>query len=158
VRTSILAALVLALALSPAMAGAADGLVATASIGAGGELGLDHGDTGVVELELVGGWQFEEAGLRPEVGAVIGFQPDGNFALRPGVRWTLPNVPLQLRAALDFSSSRGGFGARWLLLGAAYELRVTGVFGLFAGVDSGFPLAQDAGVPLMARFGASFRF
>ena len=36
-------------------------------------------------------------------------------------------------------------------------LLVTGVFGLFAGIDSGVPLAGDAGVPFLVRAGASFR-
>jgi hypothetical protein len=157
VKTFALAALAAALALAPS-ASRGDGLVFNGSLAAGGELGLDVADTGVVELELAGGYDFVDVGLRPELAIAFGFQPDGNVALRPGVRWLLPGGPIQLRAALDVSNSRGEWDWRWLLLGAAIELRVTGTFGLFAEVDSGFPLNRDAGVPLMARGGASFRF
>lgn len=133
-------------------------LVVTGSVGAGGELGLAAGEkTGVVEIEVTGGYEFRSLALRPELGLTLGLAPDTHFAIRPGIRWTLPDMPLQLRAALDFANSRGKTEWRWLLLGAAVEIRLTGVFGLFAGIDSGVPLAGAAGVPFLVRAGASFR-
>jgi hypothetical protein len=47
---------------------------------------------------------------------------------------------------------------RWLMVGAAWELRFTSEFALFAEVDSGIPLGSDVGVPLLLRGGATFRF
>ncbi len=133
-------------------------LVVTGSVGAGGELGLANGEkAGVVEIEVTGGYEFRSLALRPELGLTLGLAPDTHFAIRPGIRWTLPDMPIQLRAALDFANSRGETEWRWLLLGAAVELRLTGVFGLYAGVDSGVPLAAAAGVPFLVRVGASFR-
>jgi hypothetical protein len=142
-----------------AMGGAPTGLTASASLGAGGELGLESGKAGVFELELAVGYEIGDIGLRPELAAAFGLAPDSNFAIRPGVRFELPGLPIQLRAALDASTSRGGdLHWRWLLLGAAAELRLTGLFGLFAEVDTGAKLSSSAGLPLLLRAGASFRF
>jgi hypothetical protein len=128
-------------------------------MGAGGELGLDSGKTGVFELELAVGYEIADIGLRPELAAAFGLAPDSNVALRPGIRFELPGLPIQLRAALDASTSRGGdLHWRWLLLGAAAEVRLTGLFGLFAEVDTGAKLNSRAGLPLLVRGGASFRF
>lgn len=139
--------------------GAPTGLVASVSFGGGGELGLDSGKAGVVELETVLGWELEAVGLRPELGVALGAAPDSHLALRPGVRWTIPGFPIQLRAAIDASNARaGGLRWRWLLLGAAAELRFTSLLGLFAEVDTGAPLGSEAGLPLLVRGGASFRF
>jgi hypothetical protein len=135
------------------------GLTAGASLGGGGELGLSSGKAGVLELEVAVGWELPSLGLRPELAAALGVAPDGHVALRPGLRWSLPAFPLQLRVALDASNARsGGLDWRWLLLGAAGELRVTGLLGFFAEIDTGAPLAEDAGLPLLVRGGASFRF
>ena len=141
------------------LGGAPTGLVAGASLGAGGELGLDSGKEGVFELELSLGYDIADIGLRPELSAAFGLAPDSNVAIRPGVRFELPGLPIQLRAALDASTSRGGdLHWRWLLLGAAAELRLTGLFGLFAEVDTGVKLSSRSGLPLLVRTGASFRF
>jgi hypothetical protein len=143
---------------SAAPASALTGLVLNFDLGVGGELGLSHGKAGVVELEGVAGYDLDWYGLRPEFGLAVGFQPDSNVALRPGARWTVPNLPLQVRAALDASNSRGSWHWRWLMFGAATEIRFTNQFGLFAEADSGFPLSSPSGVPLLVRGGASFHF
>ena len=162
----ILLALALS-ALSPAAASAQDGapapaptgLTASASLGGGGELGLSSGEAGVLELEAALGYEIPSVGLRPEVGLAFGLAPDTNVALRPGVRWTLPEFPIQLRAAIDLSNARGsGLRWRWLLVGAAAEVRLTSLFGLFGEIDTGAPLNSKAGLPLLVRGGASFRF
>jgi hypothetical protein len=51
-----------------------------------------------------------------------------------------------------------GLRWRWLLVGAAAELRLTGLFGLYGEIDTGAPLNAKAGLPLLLRAGASFRF
>lgn len=139
------------------------GLAATFSYGAGGELGLakgeDKGGAGVTEIEATLGYDLESLNLRPEIGLALGLDPDTNLAFRPGVRWISPQVPLQVRVALDMSNARDrSMQWRWLLLGVATELRFTSVLGLFAEVDTGAPLSSEAGVPLLVRGGATFRF
>jgi hypothetical protein len=136
------------------------GLTATASIGAGGELGLEQDeDAGVVEVEASVGYEIPRSNFRPELAAVLGFAPDSYFALRPGVRIGLPGYPIQIRVALDASNARDrDFGWRWLLVGVAGEIRLTSLLGLYAEVDTGAKLSSDAGVPLLVRAGASFRF
>lgn len=156
-RPCTLAFVALAVALPRLALAQASGLVVTGGLGVGGELGLDEGKAGVVEAEFTVGWEFQPSAIRPELGVVAGFAPDGHFALRPGVRYTFPELPLQLRVAFDASNSRDPFRWRWLLVGIAAELRVSSTFGLFAGVDSGAPLSEGAGVPLLVRAGASFR-
>jgi hypothetical protein len=75
------------------------------------------------------------------------------------VRWSLPTVPVQLRVALDAANARDrSLRWRWLLVGAATEVRFTSVLGLYAEIDTGAPLNSDAGLPLLVRGGASFRF
>jgi hypothetical protein len=157
-----------ALALLAPLAGAAQpagapppssGLTASASLAGGGELGLKSGKGGVLELEAAVGFELESVGLRPELAAALGLEPDGHVALRPGVRWTIPGFPIQLRGALDASNSRrSSLHWRWLLIGAAGELRFTSLLGLYAEIDTGAPLASGAGLPLLLRGGASFRF
>ena len=143
-----------------AMGGAPTGITATADLGAGGELGLPQGEkAGIFELEAAIGYEFAEIGLRPELALAFGLAPDTNFAIRPGARLDLPGLPIQLRASFDASNSRGdGLRWRWLLLGAAAEVRLTGLFGLFGEVDTGVKLNSQAGLPLIFRAGASFRF
>jgi hypothetical protein len=135
------------------------GLTFTASLGGGGEVGLDHGKAGILEVEGTAGYEWAELGFRGELGLALGLDPDTHVALRPGVRWSMPALPIQLRAALDAASSReGGLHWRWLLVGLATEVRLTGLLGLYAEVDSGAPLSSIYGVPLLVRGGASFRF
>jgi hypothetical protein len=162
----ILLALALA-ALPPVRSAAQDaapapsstGLAATISLGGGGELGLSDGKAGVLEIEGVVGYDFTSVGLRPEIGLAFGLAPDTNVALRPGVRWTIPEFPIQLRAAFDVSNARdSGLRWRWLLVGAAAEVRLTALFGLYGEIDTGAPLSAKAGLPLLLRGGASFRF
>jgi len=159
-----LAALVLLAPLAaPAQEGApaplSTGLSASVSLGGGAELGLDAGDAGVLEIEAAVGYEIPSLGLRPELAAAFGIAPDSHVALRPGVRWTIPGFPIQLRAALDASNARDtGLRWRWLLVGAAAELRLTSLLGLYGEIDTGAPLGAEAGLPLLVRGGASFRF
>lgn len=164
-RRSLLALLALAplaaAAAKPASPGAsmATGLTATASLAGGGELGLESGKAGILELEAGVGWEIESIGLRPELALALGIEPDGHIALRPGVRWSIPGFPIQLRAALDASNSRrDSLHWRWLLIGAAGEIRFTSLLALFAEIDTGAPIAADSGLPLLVRAGAAFRF
>lgn len=135
------------------------GLTASASLGGGAELGLESGKAGVLEIEAAVGYEIESVGLRPEIAAALGLAPDGHVALRPGVRWTIPGFPIQLRAAFDASNSRkSDLHWRWLLIGAAGEIRFTNLLGVFGEIDTGAPLDSSAGLPLLVRAGASFRF
>ena len=105
------------------------------------------------------GWELESVGLRPELAVAFGAAPDGNVAFRPGVRWTIPSFPIQLRAAFDVSNARNtGLRWRWLLVGAAAEIRFTSLLGLYGEIDTGAPLGSESGLPLLVRGGVSFRF
>jgi hypothetical protein len=152
-----------AAAQQPVLTGRAEapsGFVVTGSLGGGAELGLPEGASGkagILEVEVTGGWEIPQISLRPELGAVFGLAPSSHVALRPGIRWTLPDLPIQLRAALDWSTARGETRWRWLLLGAAYEIRFTNLFGLYAEVDTGPSIGTEAGLPFLVRAGASFR-
>jgi hypothetical protein len=167
-RSILLALAAAATALSPAASTAQDpgtpapvstGLTTSVSLGGGGEMGLSSGKAGVLELEAAVGYEVTSIGLRPELAVAFGLAPDTNFAIRPGLRWSLPEIPIQLRAAVDLSNARdGGLRWRWLLVGAAAEVRLTSLFGLYAEIDTGAPLNGDAGLPLLLRGGASFRF
>jgi hypothetical protein len=139
--------------------GAPTGLAGTVSLGGGGELGLDSGKAGVLELEATIGWELPSLGVRPELGAALGVAPDSHVALRPGLRVFLPGSPIHLRVALDAANARGeDFGWRWLLVGAAAEVRLTSILGLYGEIDTGAKLSSRAGTPLLVRAGASFRF
>jgi hypothetical protein len=155
----VAAAPLAALAQEPGPTPISTGLTASVALGGGAELGLDDGDAGVLELEAAVGWEFESAGLRPELAVAFGVAPDGHVALRPGLRWTLPDVPVQLRVAVDASNARDtGLRWRWLLVGAAAEIRFTSLLGLYGEIDTGAPLGSESGLPLLVRGGASFRF
>lgn len=135
-----------------------------ASLAAGAEAGLDSGKAGLLELELLAGWEIPataaSAGLtiRPELALTFGSAPDTHLALRPGVRLSIPETPLWLRAAVDWSNARGKDpGWRWVLVGVAWEVRLTAFLGLSVEADTGIPLSGSAGLPLMIRAGATFR-
>lgn len=140
------------------------GLAVLASLGAGGELGLkkdlENQKAGVFELEAGVGYDLAGGVFRPELAAALGIAPDSHLAIRPGVRFGLPNLPIQVRVALDAATSRNatGFDWRWLLVGVAGEVRWTSLLGLYGEVDTGAPLSSRAGLPLLLRAGASFRF
>jgi hypothetical protein len=158
----LLSALALAAlaALAPSRAAAVEapsGLVFSGGIGGGAELGLAGEKAAVAEAEFIAGWEHEPSGVRPELGVGLGLAPDGHLALRPGIRWLVPELPVQLRLAADWSTARDHKAWRWILVGAALELRWTSAFSLFVGADLGFPLNADAGLPLLIRGGASFR-
>jgi hypothetical protein len=159
----ILAAQALALAL-PAGAQplgsspSSSGLAVSASLGAGGETGMAGGKSGLMELELAGGWEIEPTRLRPELAIALGLAPEASFAIRPGLRAGLAEVPVWLRAALDFSSARRqGLHARWVLFGGAWELRLNTLLAFNLGLDFGIPMSRSAGVPVLLRVGGTFR-
>jgi hypothetical protein len=144
----------------PGPAGTPTGLTVTASLGGGGELGLSSGKAGVLELEGAVGYELSGGMIRPELAATLGLAPDSNVSLRPGVRVGLPNLPIQVRVAVDASNSRGATGLdwRWFLVGVAGEVRMTSLLGLYGEIDTGAPLSSRYGLPLLLRVGASFRF
>jgi len=146
---------------APAAAGspsAPSGLTLAVSLAGGGETGMATGKAGLLELEVAAGWEHEPTRLRPELAIAFGVAPESTFAIRPGLRAGLAEVPIWLRAALDFSTARDqGLHARWLLFGAAWELRLNTLLALDLGIDFGIPLAGTAGVPLLLRGGGTFR-
>jgi hypothetical protein len=163
-RHAFLAAVALASALPAAARAQAPssppvGISLSASLAGGGEFGLAQGKAGLLEAEIAAGWSSERQGLGAELAAVIGNEPDRSVALRPGIRWRVSGTPLRVRLALDASDARDrGFGWRWLLAGAVLETRLTSLLGLYAELDTGVPLRSGAGVPLLLRGGAAFRF
>jgi hypothetical protein len=156
-----LATLVAAPARAQTPASTPTGFVLAASMAAGGQLGLPQGQpAGLFELELLGGWEHAPTRLQAELAVAFGLGADPSFALRPGLRYGLERLPISVRAALDFSnagSDSSGLHARWLLFGAAWDLRFTSLFALSAGLESGIPLSGSAGVPFMVRLGGTFR-
>ncbi|MGC4001006.1 MAG: hypothetical protein QM767_27515 [Anaeromyxobacter sp.] len=127
------------------------------AIALGTEQGADGSKKTMLEAEGLLGWEFQNR-IRPEVGLVLGLEPDAHGAIRPGVRLPIPSTPIQLRVALDASNARNeSFSWRYLLLGAAYELKLTGNFALALELDSGVPLRDSAGVPIMIRLGSVVR-
>lgn len=145
----------------PAPAG---GLVVATTLAGGAEAGLDTGKAGLLELELLAGWDIPATAartgllIRPEVALALGSAPDAHVGLRPGVRLSIPETPLWLRAALDLSNARGKDPRwRWVLVGVAWEVRMTDFFGFTVGAETGLPLSGSAGLPLVIRVGATFR-
>ncbi len=139
-------------------AGPPIGLVVVTDLGGGGTLGRGTDSSrGLFEGELAIGYELP-AGLRPELGLLVGLAGGGHVGLRPGLRYDLPGMPLYLRVALDWATARENGSWRWLLAGAGAELRLTGVLGVLAEADLGMPLANDVGVGLLVRSGVSFRF
>jgi hypothetical protein len=140
-------------------------LVVSGSLGGGVEAGLDAGRAGLLEAEAVVGWDLEGSAARtgftwrPELGVALGLAPDFHVALRPGLRLSVPGTPLWLRVAADWANARGRDPHwRWLLVGAAWEVRMTSVVGFTFEADTGVKLAGSAGLPLLVRAGATFRF
>jgi hypothetical protein len=139
-------------------------LVLAGSLAGGAELGLAAGRAGLVEGELLAGLDIEASAahtgltLRPELALALGAAPDGHLALRPGLRVAVPETPLWLRLAADWSTARGKHpGWRWVLVGVAWEVRMTSVLGFSAEADTGVPLSDRAGLPLLVRAGVTFR-
>jgi hypothetical protein len=160
--------LVLALAAAPSLAsgqagapppGAVPlGFVVQVGLGAGGALGggSEYARKSVFEGEVALGWEAG-SGLRPELALALGVAPRGNLALRPGLRWSPPDLPFYVRGALDWSTLRSG-AWRWVLAGAGAEVRLTDVLGAFGEADVGVPVARGVGLGLLVRAGVSFRF
>jgi hypothetical protein len=159
-RLPLLVAVALAAAPPLAHAQAAAGPVVALSLAGGGELGLVSSfDKGVGELALLGGWELGTLGLRPELSIALGVAPDGNVALRPGISWSPPEFPFRARLALDASNARDRkLHWRWLMIGGAAELRLTGRLSFDAGVDLGIPLGDNIGLPVLLRVGSTLRF
>lgn len=149
---------------SGAPSGVPTGLALAGSLGGGVEAGLSTGSAGVLELELLAGWEIPSSAaqtgltIRPELAFGLGLAPDLHVALRPGVRVSVPGTPLWLRAAGDWANARGREPHwRWLLLGVAWETRLTSVLGLSIEADTGLPLGDSTGLPLLLRAAATFR-
>ncbi len=135
------------------------GLVFSVDLGGGGQLGAGsaYDPPGIFELEA--GVAYEVGlGLAPQLSMVLGMSPGASFAIRPGLVWYVPESPFYLRAAVDASTQVGWLAWRWMLLGGGAALRITDVLGFELELDSGFPLASGAGVPLLVRGGAFVRF
>jgi hypothetical protein len=149
--------------LARAQAGSAGDPVLAGTLGGGVEAGLAHGRPQVMDLEALAGWEVPASAagtglvIRPEVALSVGLAPRLHLALRPGLRLAVPGTPLWLRAAFEWSNARDEARWRWLLLGVAWEVRLTGKFGLFAEADTGVPLSPNAGLPLLLRVGATLR-
>jgi hypothetical protein len=135
-----------------------------ASLAGGAEAGLERGRSGLLELELLAGWEIPATAarigltIRPELALALGTAPDTNVAVRPGVRLSIPETPLWMRVAGDWSNARGKDPRwRWVLVGVAWEVRLTAFLGLAFELDTGLPVSGSAGLPLVLRAGATFR-
>lgn len=162
-RPGALVALLAALALvgpAPAAADAAPvGFRVSVDLGGGGQLGAGSSYGGASLFELEGTFSASLVyGIGPELSMVLGMTPGTYFAIRPGLRWEIPESPFFLRADFDAATQIGYMSWRWFLLGGGFQLRFTDVLGFFAEADAGFPIASGAGVPLMVRAGASIGF
>jgi hypothetical protein len=160
--TTLLATVLVTLAVAaPAPAAAASppqrsaGRIAS-TISLGGGLEAGSSSNGLGEMELTVGYELGD--VRPELGVVLGLEPNSHAALRPGAHVDIAHLPAYGRAALDFGNSRDGWKVRWVLLGAGAEARITSEMGVFAEVDAGLPMASRYGLALLARAGFSLRF
>ncbi len=135
------------------------GLVLLLDAGGGGMLGGDtqYARSGVFELEFGAGWDLP-GGFRPEVSFAWGLAPRGNVAVRAGLHYQVLETPFYVRGALDWSNMNPTSAWRWLLLGGGGELRLTDLFGVFAELDGGIPLARNVGFAILVRGGVTFRF
>ena len=135
------------------------GLIVSANLGGGGQLGSGsaYDPPGIFELEA--GVAYDIVfGIAPQLTMVLGMAPGASFAIRPGIEWFIPETPFYVRAAFDASTQVGYMAWRWVLLGVGASLRITDTLGFLAEFDSGFPLSSGAGVPLLVRAGAFARF
>lgn len=156
---ALLALPVLAFPADPPSGSGPVGLVLSADIGGGGQVGAGsaYDPPSVFELEV--GVAYEVFfGLAPQLSMVLGMSPGTSFAIRPGLEWFIPETPFYLRAAFDASTQVGYLEWRWLLLGGGFALKITDVLGFMVEGDSGFPLANGVGVPILIRAGALARF
>ena len=156
---ALLAGPIVARPADPAPASRPVGLIVSADLGGGGQLGTGsaYDPPGIFELEV--GVAYEVfLGLAPQVSMVLGMAPGASFAIRPGLVWYIPETPFYVRAAFDASTQVGYMAWRWLLLGGGAAIRVTDVLGFMVEGDSGVPLSSGAGVPLLIRAGAFARF
>ena len=168
-RIALCAASALALSLplatraaDPAPASGASGPVGftvTANVGGGGQIGAGSAYQPASVFEAEASFAYETfLGLAPQLSFVLGMSPGTSFAIRPGLTWTIPETPVYLRAAFDASTQVGYMAWRWLLVGGGASLRITDVLGFMVELDSGFPLGNGIGVPLLVRAGAFARF
>jgi hypothetical protein len=143
---------------APPAVGGPLGLVLTADLGGGGSLGggSDYTPKGLFEGEVGAGYELP-LGFRPELSLALGLAPNVHIALRPGLHYTLADLPFYVRGALDWSTVRGTGSWRWLLAGGGAEVRLTDVLGGFAEADVGLPLARGVGLGVLVRAGVSFR-
>ncbi len=134
------------------------GLTLSVSLGGGGVVGLGSAFTPstVFETELTAGFPVG-AGFAPEASLLVNMAPDPYLGLRAGLHYSVRGTPFYLRGALDLAAPRGSLRARWVLLGAGGELRLTSRVGGFAEVDGGIPLGKE-GVPVLVRAGVFFSF
>jgi hypothetical protein len=161
-HTRLPLALAALLALVPAGGARAEepaGFQVSVDLGGGGQLGTGSAYGGASLFELEATFAYDVAlGLGPELSFVLGMTPGTYFAIRPGLRWNIPETPFYLRAVVDAATQIGYMSWRWVLLGGGFQLRFGDVLGFFAEGDSGFPIASGAGVPLLIRAGAVVRF
>jgi len=136
----------------------ASGVVVSVDVGGGGIAGggTQYTPSGVFEGELGAGYEVG-LGLRPEFSLALGLAPKTHVAIRPGLHYDLPDLPLYVRGALDWSNAQGTGGWRWLLAGFGGTLQLTDVLGAFAEADLGIPLGHSIGVGVLVRAGISFR-
>jgi hypothetical protein len=161
-HTRLPLALAALLALAPAGGARAEepaGIQVSVDLGGGGQLGTGSAYGGASLFELEATFAYDVAlGLGPELSFVLGMTPGTYFAIRPGIRWSIPETPFYVRADVDAATQIGYMSWRWVLLGGGFQLRFGDVLGFFAEGDSGFPIASGAGVPLLIRAGAAVRF
>jgi hypothetical protein len=136
----------------------ATGVVVGVDVGGGGIAGggTQYTPAGVFEGEIAAGYEVG-LGLRPEMAIALGLAPKTHLALRPGLHYDLPDMPLYARAALDWATTQGAGNWRWLLVGGGGAAQLTDVLGAFAEADLGLPLGQSIGVGVLVRAGIAFR-
>jgi len=132
------------------------GVVVGVDFGGGGSLGGSDASHDVIEGELSAGYELW-AGFRPEAALLLGFAPRTHAGVRLGLHYTLPDMPLYARAAVDAATVGGAWDWRWLFFGAGAELRLTDLLGGFAEADVGLPLGS-LGYGLLLRAGVTLRF